>query len=97
MLATEVTPELIAEGLARDVVRLIQDRRKEIGCEYTDRIEVGLVSSSAEVAGAIAQFRDYIAQETLANKVSDQPLPGAEPLQAEIVGSPLTVHVRVVK
>ena len=50
VLSTELTPELVAEGLARDVVRLIQDRRKEIGCEYTDRIEIGLVTTSAELA-----------------------------------------------
>ena len=49
VLSTELTPELIAEGLARDVVRMIQDRRKEIGCEYTDRIEVGIVTESADV------------------------------------------------
>ena len=42
VLSTELTPELVDEGVATDVVRLIQDRRKDIGCEYTDRIEVGL-------------------------------------------------------
>ena len=37
VLSTELTPELIREGLARDVVRLIQERRKELDCQYTDR------------------------------------------------------------
>jgi len=40
VLATELTEELIAEGLARELVRLIQDRRKELACDYTDRIAV---------------------------------------------------------
>src|SRR4029077_9002015 len=55
VLSTELTPDLLAEGTARDIVRLIQDRRKEIGCEYTDRIEVGLATVSPELAAAIAQ------------------------------------------
>ncbi len=86
VLATELTPELVAEGLARDVVRLIQDRRKETGCEYTDRIEIGLVTTSAELASAITKHRDYIAQETLATKVADQPLSGVEPVKTEVDG-----------
>ena len=97
MLATDLTPELIAEGLARDVVRLIQDRRKDIGCEYTDRIEIGLLTSSAELATAIQNFREYLAQETLALKVVDQALPGVEPVTIQVLGHDLAAYVRVVK
>ena len=49
VLATQLTPELIAEGLARDLVRVIQDRRKEMDLEFTDRIVVGMVAESAEL------------------------------------------------
>ena len=49
VLATELTPELIREGLARELVRTIQDRRKEMGCQFTDRIVVGVVTESAEL------------------------------------------------
>ncbi len=49
VLNTELTNELVQEGLARDVVRVIQDRRKELGCEYTDRIRIGLVTDSDEL------------------------------------------------
>jgi isoleucyl-tRNA synthetase len=97
VLATELTPELIAEGLARDVVRLIQDRRKDINCEYTDRIEVGLVTSSDELSAAIEKFRDYVAQETLANTVGSKPLPGVEAVDAKVIGHDLSVFVRVAK
>ncbi len=97
VLATDLTPELVAEGFARDVVRLIQDRRKDIGCEYTDRIEIGLVTSSAELAMAIQQFRDYLAQETLAIKIVDQALPGVEPVTIQVLGHDLMAYVRVVK
>jgi isoleucyl-tRNA synthetase len=69
VLATELTPELVREGLARDLVRAIQDRRKELGCEFTDRIEVGVETDSAELRAAVEEFRDFIAGETLAHKV----------------------------
>ena len=49
VLATELTPELIREGLARELVRTIQDRRKEMGCQFTDRIVVGVVTESVEL------------------------------------------------
>ncbi|MEX0611308.1 MAG: DUF5915 domain-containing protein, partial [Pirellulales bacterium] len=97
VLATELTPELVAEGLARDVVRLIQDCRKEIGCEYTDRIEIGLVTDSAELRSAMATFQSYIAQETLALKIVDQPLSGIEPLKAKVVGDEVAIYVRVAR
>ncbi len=97
MLSTELTPELVAEGLARDVVRLVQDQRKDTGCEYTDRIEVGLVTSSADLAAAVAKFREYIAGETLAYSISDKPIVAVEPTQAKVLGHELAIYVRVVK
>ncbi|MGL4513534.1 MAG: isoleucine--tRNA ligase [Lacipirellulaceae bacterium] len=69
VLSTELTPELVGEGLARDLVRAIQDRRKELGCEFTDRIKVGVETDSAELRAAVEEFRDFIAGETLADKV----------------------------
>jgi isoleucyl-tRNA synthetase len=97
VLSTALTPELVAEGLARDVVRLIQDLRKDTDCEYTDRIEVGLVTDSVDLASAITQNRDYIAGETLANGIVDQPIAGVEPVQAKLMNYDLAIYVRVVK
>jgi isoleucyl-tRNA synthetase len=97
VLATDLTPELIMEGLARDMVRIIQDQRKELGCEYTDRIEIGLVTDSEELAAAIQKFRDYIAQETLAIKIVTEPLPGVEPVNVKVLGHDLAVYLRVAK
>jgi isoleucyl-tRNA synthetase len=97
VLSTELTPELIAEGLARDVVRLVQDQRKDIACEYTDRIEAGFVSSSADLAAAIAKYREYIAGETLADSIVDKPVSGVEPVQVKVLGHDLAIYVRVVK
>jgi isoleucyl-tRNA synthetase len=97
VLSTELTPDLIAEGTARDVVRLIQDRRKDIGCQYTDRIEVGLATQSAELESAIAKHREFIAQETLATKLVVKPLEKVEPTLAKVGSDGLTLYVRVVK
>src|SRR3954469_8775955 len=81
VLATELTPELIAEGWARDFVRVVQDRRKELGLDFTDRIEIGLVGASAALQTAIEPFRDYICGETLAVKLIFEALPGVDPVE----------------
>jgi isoleucyl-tRNA synthetase len=95
VLSTELTPELIAEGLARDLVRLIQDRRKEIGCEYTDRIEIGIVTESSELRAAIEKFADYIKKETLASSLVFEPLAGVEPVELKLGDASLQLFVRV--
>jgi isoleucyl-tRNA synthetase len=95
VLATDLTPELVSEGLSRDVVRLIQDRRKDLNCAYTDRIEVGFSTDSKDLRDAIDQFRDYIAQETLAIRIGDTELSGIEPSTTKLQGSNLSVYVRV--
>ncbi|MBP5438753.1 MAG: isoleucine--tRNA ligase [Treponema sp.] len=67
-LETKITPELKNEGFARDLVRGIQNQRKESGFEITDRITLK-VSGDAELKEAFAAFKDFIANETLANSV----------------------------
>ncbi|MEE8451250.1 MAG: isoleucine--tRNA ligase, partial [Thermoguttaceae bacterium] len=95
VLSTELTDELIAEGLAREVVRAIQDRRKELDCEYTDRIAVGLVTDSKEIRTAVEQFADYIRGETLAIELGTTIVPDAEPVELKVAGSELTLYVKV--
>jgi isoleucyl-tRNA synthetase len=84
VLSTELTPELIAEGQARDLVRLIQDRRKELNLDFTDRIQLGIVTTSPELQAAIEQHRDFICGETLASKLEFVELPGVESTDAEV-------------
>ena len=84
VLATELTPDLIREGLARELVRTIQDRRKEMGCQFTDRIVAGAVTDSEELRAAIEQFRDYIQGETLAVELGLAAVSGAEPVETTI-------------
>ena len=93
VLSTDLTPQLVREGLARDLVRLIQERRKELDCQYTDRIQVGLVTESDELRQAIEENAEYIRGETLAVELSREPLAGATPVEHDLAGSPIEVHV----
>ncbi|HMA47328.1 MAG TPA: class I tRNA ligase family protein, partial [Frankiaceae bacterium] len=65
-LDLEITPELRRAGIARDVVRLMQEARKGIGLAVTDRIEVWWASSQPEVATALREHGPAVAGEVLA-------------------------------
>jgi isoleucyl-tRNA synthetase len=69
-LDLEVTPELRRAGLAREVVRTLQEARKNAGLEVSDRIELWLTASDAELAEALRDHGDEIAQEVLASALS---------------------------
>ncbi|MEZ6119340.1 MAG: isoleucine--tRNA ligase [Pirellulaceae bacterium] len=102
VLSTDLTDELIREGYARDLVRFIQDRRKELNCEYTDRIEVTVVTSADELHAAVTENADYIQEETLASSLSVaadaggfQPQDLGDKGDLEIGGHALQLAVRV--
>ena len=65
VLDTVVTPELEAEGLARDVVRAVQQARKDAGLDVSDRIRLEIEGDGAAVL-AMCEHQDLIAGETLA-------------------------------
>ena len=66
-IATEVTPELRAEGYVRDIAHIVQNMRKNAGLEISDRIHLTInAPEGSDVATAIANHTDYIASETLA-------------------------------
>ncbi len=64
ILDTAITPELAAEGLARDVVRAVQQARRDAGLEVSDRIALTLAGDTA-VRAAIETHAGLIASETL--------------------------------
>jgi isoleucyl-tRNA synthetase len=73
-LDVEITPELKAEGIAREVVNRIQNARKEGGFEVTDKILVHYRGSD-EVHDSISTHVGYIGEEVLANhleRMSDE-------------------------
>ena len=65
-LDTELTEELIQEGIIRDLVRGIQNLRKEKGFEVTDRIKLYLFGSD-ELKKAMDSYNDHLTRETLAS------------------------------
>ncbi len=82
---TRITEELAREGLARDVVRHLQNVRKELGFEVSDRIVVQYATEDAELARTLAEHGETIAREVLAEQFSNgavtrSPVPvGREP------------------
>ena len=64
-LDTKVTDELKKEGYVRDLIRGIQNLRKESGFEVTDRIKL-FVSGDGDLKDAFAKFKDFVSGETLA-------------------------------
>ncbi len=69
VLDTTVTPELEAEGTARDVIRAVQQARKDAGLQVSDRIALTLGVPDA-LRGAVEKFQSTIAAETLATTVA---------------------------
>jgi isoleucyl-tRNA synthetase len=95
VLSTEITPELRAEGLARDFVHLVQTARKDEKLDYQARICVR-VNATGDVAVAIQANLDYIKGETLATElILDPSLTGARH-SGEIEDSTVQFSVEVV-
>ena len=63
-----VTPELRREGLAREVIRLVQDARKADGLEVSDRITLHWQASDPELTAALTEHGQLIAGEVLATE-----------------------------
>jgi isoleucyl-tRNA synthetase len=93
-LELELTPELRAEGLAREVVRLVQDARKAAGLSVSDRIVLG-IQAGPDVAAAVADFGTFVAAETLATELLAGEVADATYRQGALVeGSTLTITLR---
>jgi isoleucyl-tRNA synthetase len=68
-LDMKLTPELVKEGLARELVNRIQNHRKDSGFEVTDKIEIYL-KEDAQLQAAVAENKSYILSETLATALT---------------------------
>ncbi|RLF42439.1 MAG: isoleucine--tRNA ligase [Thermoplasmata archaeon] len=68
LLDTMLTPELEAEGFAREVIRRIQSMRKELNLNVDDKIKVEVEIADDRREDMIKQWKDYIAEETRAEK-----------------------------
>ena len=77
-LNTDVTPELRRKGLVRDLVRLIQDTRKQAGFNIADTISITYAAEGAgadEVRDAFTHGGDYLRSETLATQLTEGDAP----------------------
>ena len=68
-LDIELTPELIEEGIARELINRLQNLRKSSGLEITDRIHVQIVRNDA-INAAVEHCSEYIASQVLANSIT---------------------------
>ncbi|WP_230670878.1 isoleucine--tRNA ligase [Rathayibacter sp. Leaf248] len=73
LLDTATTPELEAEGLARDLIRAVQDARKGAGLDVSDRIVLDVMLDEVSL-GALEPHATWIAEETLATGFAFTPL-----------------------
>ncbi|MFO8007852.1 MAG: class I tRNA ligase family protein, partial [Candidatus Brocadiia bacterium] len=92
LLDTQVTPELRAEGWARDGVRHVQQYRKELDLNIEDRIHLRYATESGDLAEALEEWRDYIMAETLSLSMERGLEPG-DSKTVEIGGAELTLQV----
>ena len=99
VLSTELTPELIRSGYARELNRFVQDRRKELDLERTDRIDVWLKTDSDDINQAIQENSDYLKGETLAVSISQTACDesGVEPTEVKVGDHEVTIWIRVAK
>ena len=68
-LDINITPELYAEGIMRDFVRAIQEKRKAADFNISDRITITYDTNSEKVKSAIDKWKEYINKETLSDKI----------------------------
>ena len=100
VLDTEVTPELAAEGLARDVIRAVQQARREAGLDVSDRISL-TVTGSQVVWEATVAHQALIVEETLATQFGSAPqldaIPAGNGATDATVGDGEAVRILVTK
>ena len=98
VLDTTVTPELAQEGLARDVVRAVQQARREAGLDVSDRISLTVLGDQ-QVWEATVAHQSLIMEETLATQFGSAPdlaaLPASLPTVDAVVGDGQAVRILV--
>ena len=101
-LNTQVTEELLLEGYIRDLVRAVQNLRKESGLEVTDRITLSVSGTDTDgknlLQKAFEANKDYLMNETLAvEAVFGGELPAGKPAAELDMGDGLCWHIALEK
>ena len=93
-VATAISPELADEGLARELVRRIQDMRREAGFDLADRITTWVLGDG-DVARVLASQGDYIRAETLSTELlAGEPPAGTHHAEQDLEGTKVSIGVR---
>jgi isoleucyl-tRNA synthetase len=93
-LDTRITEELAREGMARDIIRQVQELRKKAGLEMEDRITLHLSTSAEPLLKTLEAHRDYIGNETLVLNWAKESLSGSHKAQVKIEGHDLTLELK---
>lgn len=96
VLATELTDELIREGYAKDLIRFIQEQRKQLDLAYDARIVVGVTTDSYDLQQALSENAETIAAETLANELDLSSIAGVEQVDQTIGDFEVKIYVKAV-
>jgi isoleucyl-tRNA synthetase len=93
-LNSEVTPELKSEGLARDLIRVIQNARKNAGFNVDDRIETLINSDSTDVVGSLEKFKELIDAETLSVGLLDDAAKAEHSETVKVEGQEVSIALK---
>lgn len=93
VLDTKLSPELIDEGMARDLVNQVQQVRKNLNLKYEQRIDLA-ITGDADIQRIVTAFGEYIMGETLATSLLTTPLRDTQPTEADIEGHAAQVFVK---
>ena len=95
-LDLEITPELRRAGLAREVIRMIQEARKANGFDVSDRIALSWAvldqDGTGEMARTMEEHRDLIAAEVLASTIAEADSPEGLAQSDADLGVAFSVH-----
>jgi isoleucyl-tRNA synthetase len=100
LVDARITEELAREGMAREVVRHVQNTRKDAKLEMEDRIVFSYQTQSTALLQAIEAYQDYIRNETLTTslgllvKTNEPPSGEAHRAEVKVDGQPLTIELR---
>jgi isoleucyl-tRNA synthetase len=95
-----LTPELVQEGTARELIRPIQNLRKETGLAVTDRIRTVIYAegeAAVKIGESLARFKDYVASQTLSTQVELQALSEAPADAASVEWDDSSIKIKITR
>ena len=69
-LNIQISDELFYERISREIVSIVQNQRKELKFDITDRIKLKILTNDEKAKASFKLFNDYIAKETLATEIN---------------------------